>query len=170
MPDFIKKLFGFIIDFIKGLFGSKKKSEESVQETAPKLETKTEAKVEAAEAEPAADQVEQAESPVAIAVPETQETQPSADDAKSSGKTFFLDADSAKTFGNIDYMRMAKATKKTLEKSDSQAANSATLAPEPQSIAEARQEASDRRLTDSSMDMFRNMARDLNSANQKKKK
>jgi hypothetical protein len=94
------------------------------------------------------------------------------DDANS----YFLDADSAKTFGDIDYMRTSKAVRKTfpkvlgakegaemfestssVDKADSmpQVAKSETPEIKPS------QESSDRRRRDTSMDMFRNMAKDI---------
>lgn len=97
--------------------------------------------------------------------------------AKDSG-TFFLDADRAKTLGDIDYMRTAKKVRKTfpivgdetegveiieqissMEKGSSQPAKTTAAAAEPS--VQPSKESADRRRQDSSMDMFRDMARNI---------
>lgn len=105
-----------------------------------------------------------------------------ADEAQSeSSGAFFLDADSAKTFGDIDYMRTPKAVKKRfrmlggegeievveeisgMEKREVGAETTrtgeekSTAAPPSPSLGSA----ADRRRVDTSMDMFRNMAKDI---------
>lgn len=131
-----------MVGFIKGLFGGKKK-DDSVADS-------------------------NAEQPV----------------ANKKETAYFLDPDSAKTFGNIDYMRTAKVVKRTFPKTVSnqaefevvqqvsamaaakleeavrtaeQASAASEVLPAPQKSTEAEE----RRRTDSSMDMFRNMAKDL---------
>ncbi len=99
---------------------------------------------------------------------------------KEDANSFFLDADSAKTFGNIDYMRTAKAIRKTFPKVlgakegaeliestssmdkveggvgfMSKASKSETPEIKPS------KEVSDRRSRDTGMDMFRNMAKNI---------
>jgi hypothetical protein len=146
-----------MVGFIKGFFGSKKKkqSEEQVDST------------------------------------------PSEKVAKA--QAYFLDADSAKTFGNLEYMRTAKAVRRTFPKTlanpqgfekinqissiaqlEAMKEVAASVAPEAiaqidAQIAAVKQDnasqngqapsnqagSSDRRSADSSMDMFRNMARDI---------
>jgi len=99
-------------------------------------------------------------------------------DGMKSG-AYFLDADEAKTLGNIEYMRSKKVIKHKFPKtagnggefeveyevsssdmklgSGPQAPTEPTAAP-PESTPKAT---SERRTTDSSMDLFRNMARDI---------
>jgi hypothetical protein len=120
---------------------------------------------------------------------------PPAKDARS--QAYFLDADSAKTLGDVDYMRTAKAVRRTFPKTlanpqgfekisqissleQLKAMKDAAVAPEAIAKIDAQIKAvqldsaasqgsqtqsssgSDgRRSADSSMDMFRNMARDL---------
>jgi len=97
---------------------------------------------------------------------------------------FFLDADSAKTFGDIEYMRTAKVVKRTFPKTvsspeefariesvsamDKMAVNgNKPVADQPAaqngtaSNGTADGEVSERRRSDTSMDMFRSMARDM---------
>jgi hypothetical protein len=107
-------------------------------------------------------------------------------------EAFFLPDDDAKTFGNIDYMRSTKRTRRTFPKqivgedneyinevSSTEKAkpveksafstspfNTAPLADSNGSAKPAEPEStstksSERRRSDSSMDMFRNMARDI---------
>lgn len=97
--------------------------------------------------------------------------------ATQNSDAFFLDADDAKTFGNIDYMRSTKTIRRTFPKqkvgkeneridrvsamnqqSSMQDDTAAAIGRQP---SEAEQAAAQRRSTDNSMDMFRNMARDL---------
>jgi hypothetical protein len=118
----------------------------------------------------------------------------------AKAQAYFLDADSAKTLGDLDYMRTAKAVRRTFPKTlanpdgfekISQIASieqleamkevAASVAPEAIAKIDAQIEAvrrestasqnsqtsssqtgyGDRRSTDTSMDMFRNMARDI---------
>lgn len=100
---------------------------------------------------------------------------------------YFLDADQAKTFGNIDYMRTSKTVKRTFPKTagnggtfervqtvsameaakaaalkaamDQAGTDAAKAAANPSEIKPGSE--ADRRRSDSSMDMFRNMARDM---------
>lgn len=97
---------------------------------------------------------------------------------------FFLNPDEAKTFGNIDYMRTPKAVKKTFPKTKSsdsfevvevisslekQSPTSANGSQPVPIAAEATPvqpplpdtDAVERRRTDTNLDMFRSMARDL---------
>ncbi|NEQ33898.1 MAG: hypothetical protein F6K04_23370 [Leptolyngbya sp. SIO4C5] len=99
-------------------------------------------------------------------------------------KTFFLDADDAKTYGDIDYMRSAKTVKRTFAKKKGvkeelesvrqiSALGSAEVDKNGRIVSQASQfgsqaktdaassESSQRRRPDSSMDTFRNMARDM---------
>ncbi len=100
---------------------------------------------------------------------------------KEDANSFFLDTDSAKTFGDIDYMRTSKGVRKTFPKTlgaqegaevfestssmgkmggvaDSRA-NAAKSSETPE--IKPSTEGSDRRSRDTSMDMFRNMAKDI---------
>ena len=135
--------------FIGRLFGSKDKAVEK--------ETKAEAPAPAKKERPAAD--------------------------PSPTGAFFLDADSAVSMGNVEYMRTVKKVKrtyaKTVESPDHveqvkeisalngkiSLGNSGSTAPnpasEPQSSVPQNNETQQRRSSDSSMDMFRNMAKDL---------
>ncbi len=105
----------------------------------------------------------------------------------SKPQAYFLDADQAKTFGNIDYMRTAKTVKRTFPKtmgnggtfervqtvSTLEAAKAAALqsamvqaeidatASSKSSGNQSESKATERRRADSSMDQFRNMARDI---------
>ncbi len=92
-----------------------------------------------------------------------------------TGGAFFLDTDEAKTFGNLDYMRTSRAIRHTFPKravgKDNASvkivsAMEAKRAGEADTTSQANQVAptgsqSERRKADSSMDMFRNMARDI---------
>lgn len=95
---------------------------------------------------------------------------------EEGANSYFLDADSAKTFGDIDYMRTSKAVRKTFPKvlgakegaelfeSTSSVDNADSMAPAAKSETpeiKPSQESSDRRRRDTSMDMFRNMAKDI---------
>jgi hypothetical protein len=99
---------------------------------------------------------------------------------------FFLEMDDARTMGNLEYMRAAKQVKRTYPKTvDSPdemkmvkivSATEMTIAgdkylsapapkseaqPPEQPAAPVTNEAAERRRTDTSMDMFRNMAKDI---------
>jgi hypothetical protein len=109
---------------------------------------------------------------------------------KRESKAYFLNPDDAKTFGNIDYMRTAKSVKKTFPKGkvsgeytkavsamesmnfDQKATpqpvkkdrpvESTPAKPAAESNFKFREEiVQRRRQSDNSMDMFRNMARDI---------
>lgn len=147
-----------MVGFIKGFFGSKAKQQDQAEQVTP----------------------------------------PPAKPAKA--QAYFLDADSAKTLGDLDYMRTAKAVRRTFPKTlanpkgfekisqissveqlEAMKEVAAAVAPETVAKIEAQIEAvqqnssasrngqmaggqsgsGDRRSTDTSMDMFRNMARDL---------
>ena len=112
-----------------------------------------------------------------------QTQQPEAPVASQKPAAFFLDADDAQTFGNLEYMRTAKAVKRTFPKTvnneeiktilEVSAMKRAELAKQQalgdttqlaQTIEAAMRKAdpsSERRRGDSSMDLFRNMAKDL---------
>ncbi len=108
----------------------------------------------------------------------------------SKPQAYFLDADQAKTFGNIDYMRTAKTVKRTfpktagnggtfervqtvstLDAAKAAALQSAMVKAEIDATASSKSSGSsasqseskttERRRADSSMDQFRNMARDI---------
>jgi hypothetical protein len=93
------------------------------------------------------------------------------------GNAYYLNSDDAQTFGNLEYMRSSKTVRHTFPKekfgkdnaqvrviSSSAATNfssqPAPLTPKAASPA-VNPEASTRRRPDSSMDMFRNMAREI---------
>lgn len=104
---------------------------------------------------------------------------------EKTSKAFFLDADDAKTLGDIDYMRTAKSIRRTFPKTagggvsfervveiSSMQSNAFSTPPvvAPEAIAPPEtpeppkapdSDNSNQRRTDTSMDMFRNMARDL---------
>lgn len=106
------------------------------------------------------------------------EAQPPGNNGAKPG-AYFLDADEAKTMGNIEYMRSKKVIKHKFPKTAGnggefeleyevsssdmklgnglQAPTEPTVAP-PENTPKAT---SERRATDSSMDLFRNMARDI---------
>ncbi|CAN1212701.1 hypothetical protein TUMEXPCC7403_21020 [Tumidithrix helvetica PCC 7403] len=107
------------------------------------------------------------------------ETTVSSSVESQDSNAFFLDADSAKTYGDIDYMRTAKSVKKSfpkmgnstegaemieavssMEKSELTGGESVTYSSKKEAEAPT---ASDRRTisSDTSMDMFRNMAKDI---------
>ena len=99
---------------------------------------------------------------------------------------FFLDPDDAKTYGDIDYMRTAKTIKRTFPKTKSNPSSgtprieqvsalgstkiSDAYAPDymkatpyqpDEGIKSDRSSIDERRRTDTNMDMFRNMAKDM---------
>ncbi|MBW4553858.1 MAG: hypothetical protein KME35_22530 [Aphanocapsa sp. GSE-SYN-MK-11-07L] len=90
---------------------------------------------------------------------------------------FFLDADDAKTFGNIEYMRTPKTVKKMFPGTDGskemveievtvssmqRISDKAVPIFEPTTFAAEQNGANgDRRRADSSLDLFRHMAKDL---------
>ncbi|MGG6297483.1 hypothetical protein ACQ4M4_24065 [Leptolyngbya sp. AN02str] len=107
-------------------------------------------------------------------------------------RAYFLDADDAKTYGNIDYMRTAKAVRRTFPKTIGNGGefeqtvqvssmgvvkpgtpsmngsapsaptfiNSTTSQPSAPAT-QSQDQTAERRRTDTSMDMFRNMAKDI---------
>jgi hypothetical protein len=98
------------------------------------------------------------------------------------GEAFFLDSDDAKSFGNVEFMRKAKVIKRTfpktltsqggesiqqissIEKAKMMGNGSAPVAPTANGktpTTQATQAQPERRSSDSSMDMFRQMAREL---------
>lgn len=103
----------------------------------------------------------------------------------SNSKAYFLDPDDAKTLGDIEYMRSAKTVKRTfpgtatnggefeqvkqISAMDMQSVsgmnNVGNAASSNGTLSDAtkarNEEVENRRRTDSSMDMFRNMARDI---------
>jgi hypothetical protein len=115
----------------------------------------------------------------------------------AKAQAYFLDADSAKTLGDLDYMRTAKSVRRTFPKTlanpqgfekisqissiaQLEAMKEAAVTPEAIAKIDAQIEAvkqdnaaqngqapssqtgsGDRRSTDTSLDMFRNMARDI---------
>ena len=111
-----------------------------------------------------------------------------AQEVETPKEAYFLDADDAKTLGNIEYMRTPKTVKRTFPKTagnggefeqvkvisamdemnGSSMNGSSSFKPETNGSMPAEQPASpsseevnDRRRTDTSMDMFRSMARDM---------
>jgi hypothetical protein len=96
---------------------------------------------------------------------------------KDDANSFFLDADSAKTFGDIDYMRTSKAVRKTFPKvlgakEGAEMLESTSSMDKVEGVAgsmpkastseiKPSQEGSARRSQDTSMDMFRNMAKGI---------
>ena len=112
--------------------------------------------------------------------------QPSSPQPKQDGGAFFLDEDEAKTFGDINYMRSSKVVKRTFARKKGQteelesirqisAMDKVELREDGVPVQTTRIEESTfqrpatpaadekfkRRTADTSMDMFRNMARDL---------
>ncbi len=106
--------------------------------------------------------------------------QPTNDATETEGNSYFLDADSAKTFGDIDYMRTPKAVKHTFPtlngvkgaeyveivsatdkevKNAEEAPSSPSISPKIESKFEPNR---NNVRVDSSMDMFRNMAKEIN--------
>jgi hypothetical protein len=112
--------------------------------------------------------------------------QPRPPKPQKEGGAFFLDEDDAKTFGDIDYMRSSKVVKRTFARKKGQAeelesvrqisamdkadvredgvpmkkADMATSSFQSPTVKPV-EEKFKRRTADSSMDMFRNMAKDL---------
>ncbi|MGJ3250725.1 MAG: hypothetical protein ACFE0J_06300 [Elainellaceae cyanobacterium] len=110
-----------------------------------------------------------------------------ANTAAKKPKAYFLDSDDAKTFGDIDYMKTAKSVKRTFPKTKTnqgefsltknvsamedgspnretpptfgQPVSTNNSAPQPTFKEEDKTD--QRRRSDTSMDMFRNMARDI---------
>jgi hypothetical protein len=94
---------------------------------------------------------------------------------KAKAEAYYLDADDAKTYGDIDFMRKATQTRRTFPKNKFgddnafvQAVSSIEKLVDEGKITQAEAEAAikdaeveARRRSDSSMDMFRNMARDI---------
>lgn len=102
---------------------------------------------------------------------------------QESKEAFYLQPDEAKTLGNADFMRQPKRIKRTFPKTRSnqstelvqdissldkvKASSSQGISPgsaaisQPQPPAPTTQESPKRRGSDSSLDFFRNMARDL---------
>lgn len=111
-----------------------------------------------------------------------------ANNGNTNGQAYFLDADQSKTLGNIEYMRTPKSVRRTFPKTATNGGefeqtkvisamgemstakdfvtkpemNSVNPQPTTESSAQQNPAESDRRRpADSSMDMFRNMARDI---------
>ncbi|MGV0027870.1 hypothetical protein [Phormidesmis priestleyi] len=107
--------------------------------------------------------------------------------ASKDSNAFFLDANESQTYGNLDYMRASKKVRRTFPKTVDQpdemefvqevsatkrivesgkqvtVPNSVVIPRNSQQpvIEVKKDEGGDRRKSDSSMDMFRNMARDI---------
>lgn len=139
-----------MVGFIKGLFSSKPKSEEN-NRSESEVTPSTEAKL----------------------------RQPSVRQS-----AFFLDDNDAKTLGNVEYMKASRTVRRTFPKTASEpeeketimtisamqrtiANNGSLVVSEPGATPTLKVEApkvdgaAERRRTDTSMDMFRNMARDI---------
>jgi hypothetical protein len=102
-------------------------------------------------------------------------------EANGNPEAFFLDDDQAKTMGNIDYMRTAKTVKRTFPKTVSQPDNKAFIQKVSATEAKAGIQpptetssfesngsvtsngvaSSQRRNVDTSLDMFRSMAKQI---------
>lgn len=95
---------------------------------------------------------------------------------QQKAEAFFLSPDDAKTYGDINFMRSAKSIRRTFPKgktgsdnefvqsvSSLEKQNGQAFIASNSTEAEAAQntEAAERRRSDTSMDMFRNMARDM---------
>lgn len=98
-----------------------------------------------------------------------------------NGSAYFLDNDSAKTFGNLEYMRSSKSVRRTFSKKkigednasirtiSAMEASKGAIAPanlgnttiSQTNSAAGTEKVTERRKADSSMDMFRNMAREI---------
>jgi hypothetical protein len=96
-----------------------------------------------------------------------------------TSEAYFLDSDQAKTMGDIDYMRTAKTVKRTYAKTVSQpqpqafiqsvSSSQAKLSGQAQQSSQSESngatanapEVPDRRRSDTSLDRFRTMAKDL---------
>lgn len=144
-----------MVAFIKGIFNPKKKSEEVV-----------------------VPQSDLAPAVVEKKVPEKKVRE----QAVQQALAYFLDADEAQTYGNLEYMRTAKSVRRTFPKTASQPeeleitvqvsstksvigkngkldlTDAIVLSQPPASQVDG---AAERRRTDTSMDMFRSMARDI---------
>lgn len=97
--------------------------------------------------------------------------------AKEDKDAFFLDSDSAKTLGDIEFMRKSKVLKRSFPKtlkgkgrevvkfvSSMKVADvneNQTISAQPELPVETNGATSDRKRLDSSLDVFRKMARDL---------
>lgn len=144
-----------MVAFIKGMFNPKKKSEEVV-----------------------APQSDLAPAVVEKKVPEKKVREKAVQQALA----YFLDADEARTYGNLEYMQAVKSVKRTFPKTASQpeemeitiqvSANKSLIGKNGkldltdaivtvQPTASQVDATAERRRTDTSMDMFRNMARDI---------
>jgi hypothetical protein len=185
--------------FIKGLF-NKKKAEPAKSEEAP-APAKTEAKVETkkpsapakvaakaaeAEPEPATDAKSKGllgglfSSKKSDPAPEQEQEPKWTYQPTEDANSYFLDTDSAKTFGDIDYMRTAKTVRKTFPKMGGSAEGAEVVEvtsslnktggitgasiPAPKAAApeiKPSKESSDRNRRDTGMDMFRKMAKDI---------
>lgn len=152
-----------MIGLVKGLFQSKSQRRETADSTQP--------------ASP------QTSRPVAQPKPAQPEPKPVAAQpvASRTGGAFYLDSDEAKTFGNLEYMRSSRSVRRTFPKeklgkdnalmrtiSATEAARLNTAMPETTPAIEAGSngaqsgaQLSKRRSGDSSLDMFRNMAREI---------
>jgi hypothetical protein len=102
---------------------------------------------------------------------------PAAPTAKEKKEAFFLDSDSAKTLGDVEFMRKTKVIKRSFPKtlkggggevvksiSSMEVADTNGNQPEnPQPAASAANSSasSDRKRMDSSLDIFRQMAKDI---------
>jgi hypothetical protein len=131
-----------VTGFIRGIFGSQPKADQPAQEK-PKVKEKAQ--------------------------------------KEDKSNEFYLPFEEAQTFGNLDYMKKSVKTRRTFPKAkvgednefvqevsameQSSPSQPKTMAPEEKAIApsptQANAETSERRRSDSSMDMFRNMARDM---------
>lgn len=162
-------------DLLKGLFNKKKKVVATEPEKPAAAAKPSESEKPAAAAKPVKSEEKAAPPPKAPA-PEPRRYVAPQEDANS----FFLDADSAKTFGNIDYMRTAKAVRKTFPKVlgakegaeiveitsslDKVEGSAGSIPQAPKSVTPEiipSRETSDRRRQDTSMEMFRNMAKGI---------
>ncbi len=114
--------------------------------------------------------------------PQSEDTTVQYNQPDQSG-SYFLDADSAKTFGNVDYMRSAKTIRRTFPKVEGDKKEEMEQIKQVSAMTEMNgnnttstgvevngtvsgsatksEVVSERRRSDSSMDMFRNMARDI---------
>lgn len=95
---------------------------------------------------------------------------------QQKAEAFFLSPDDAKTYGDIDFMRSAKSIRRTFPKGktgadnafvqsvsslEKQAGQAFITSNSAEAQAAQNAEATERRRADTSMDMFRNMARDM---------
>jgi hypothetical protein len=104
---------------------------------------------------------------------------PYAAEAKESKEAFFLDVDSAKTLGDVEYMRKPKVIKRSFPKTLKGKGGESIKSISSMEIAEVKENSQpaselqsqsgvetnavngDRKRTDSSLDMFRQMAKDI---------